>query len=277
MARTGTSAARVTQDADGGPARLTGGWQAVTAHWLAKYRRVWFGTAITSFLSPLLYLAGMGYGLGMLVDRGAGGIDGVPYVVFVAPGVLAATTLQVAAGETTFSVMGSIKWDRTYHGMLATPLGVRDVVRGHLAYVLVRLTMAAVVFFGVAAALGTVRSWWGLLAVPVAVLGGLAFASCCYAYSASLTNDRGLALMFRFVVMPMTLFSGTFFPIAQLPGWLQPVAWLTPLWHTVDASRTLFLGTADPGGILLHVGYLVLWAAGGYLAAVRVLHRRMVV
>ena len=276
MPSTGTASRLDLGDA-GLPVPITGGWQAVTAHWLVKYRRVWFGSVITSFLSPLLYLAGMGIGLGMLVDRGSGGIDGVPYVVFVAPGVLAATTLQVAAGETTFSVMGSIKWDRTYHGMLATPLGVRDVVTGHLAYVLVRLGMAAVVVFGVAAALGTVRSWWGLLAVPVAVLGGLAFASCCYAYSARLTNDRGLALVFRFVVMPMTLFSGTFFPVEQLPVWLQPVAWLTPLWHAVDASRSLFLGTATPGGVLLHVAYLALWAGGGYLASVRVLARRMVV
>ncbi|WP_024288758.1 ABC transporter permease [Cellulomonas sp. KRMCY2] len=257
--------------------RTTGGWQAVAAHWLIKYRRVWLGTAITSFLSPLLYLAGMGFGLGLLVDRGAGGIGGVPYVVFIAPGVLAATTLQVAAGETTFSVVGSIKWTPIYQGMLATPLKVRDVVVGHLAYVLVRVTLAAVVFFAVAALFGTVRSPWGVVAVGVATLGGMAFASCCYAYSASLTNDQGLVLMFRFVVMPMSLFSGTFFPIEQLPGWLQPVAWATPLWHTVDACRALVLGTATVGGVLGHVAYLALWLVGGYLMAVRVLRRRMVV
>lgn len=254
----------------------TGGWQSVAAHWLRKYRRVWLGTAITSVLSPLLFLAGMGFGLGMLVDRAAGGIGGVPYVVFIAPGVLAMTTLQVAAGETTFSVMGAIKWQPIYVGMLATPLRVRDLVVGHLAYVLVRVTIAAVVFVGVAAALGTIRSPWGLVAIPVAVLGGMAFASCCYAYSASLTNDQGLVLMFRFVVMPMSLFSGTFFPIEQLPGWLQPLAWVTPLWHTVDASRSLVLGTATPGPVLGHVVYLVCWLVVGYVLSVRVLSRRMV-
>lgn len=262
---------------DTAPAVAGGGWGAVASHWMRQYRRTWIGSAVTSFLTPLLYLAGMGLGLGLLVDQGAGGIGGVPYVVFVAPGVLAATTLQVAAGETTFSVVGAIKWNRIYDGMLATPLGVRDVVGGHMAYVLVRVTGAAVVFLVVAAILGTVRSPWGLLAVPVSVLGGMAFASCCYAYSAGLTNDQGLTLMFRFVVMPMSLFSGTFFPIDQLPGWLQPVARVTPLWHTVDACRALMTGTATVAGIAGHLAYLTLWLVMGWVLAVRVLRRRMVV
>ena len=255
-----------------------GGWRSVTAHWLTKYRRVWFGTAVSSFLTPLLYLAGMGYGLGALVDSGAsGGIGGVPYVVFVAPGVLAATALQVATGETTFSVIGSIKWDRLYHGMLATPLDVRDVVVGHLTFVLVRVASASVVFMLVAALLGTVRSPWGLLALPMAVLGGMAFASCTYAFSAGLTNDQGITLMFRFVVTPMTLFSGTFFPIEQLPGWLQPVAWATPLWHAVDACRAFMTGRVDVASVAVHVLYLLVWLVAGYVVAVRVLRRRMVV
>jgi lipooligosaccharide transport system permease protein len=270
---TETSVERATRRA--GRAR-DGGWRSVTAHWLLKYRRVWFGTVISGFLSPLLYLVGMGFGLGLLVDRSSGGIGGVPYVVFIAPGVLAATTLQVAASETTFSVLGSIKWDPIYAGMLATPLKVRDVVVGHLVYALLRVSVAAVAFFAVAALLGTVRSGWGLLAVPVSVLGGMAFATCCFAYSAGLPNDQGLPLLFRFVVMPMTLFSGTFFPIEQLPGWLQPVALATPLWHAVDACRQLVLGTVSAPSLLGHIGYLCVWVVAGYGLSVRILHRRMV-
>jgi lipooligosaccharide transport system permease protein len=253
------------------------GWWSVTEHWLRKYRRIWFGTAISSFLAPVLYLAGMGIGLGMLVDRGAGGIDGVPYVVFIAPGLLAATAMQVATGETTFSVMGSIKWDRTYHGMIATPLRPVDVVVGHLVFVLVRVALASAVFLAVAAALGAVPSWWGLLAVPVAILGGMAFAGCVYAFSARLTNERGLTVLFRFVVMPLSLFSGTFFPVEQLPGWMQPVAWATPLWHTVEAARALTLGTATVAGVVGHLVFVVVWLVAGVLLAVRVLDRRMVV
>lgn len=254
----------------------TGGWSSVTEHLLLQYRRIWFGSAISTFLAPLLYLAGMGFGLGMLIDRTAGGVAGVSYVAFLAPGVLAVTALQVAAGETSFPVMGAIKWQRTYYGMIATPLRPREIVVGHQVYVLLRVTMAATVFFGIAAALGTVRSWWALAAVPVTVLGGMAFATCSYAWSARLDNDRGLTLMFRFVVMPMTLFSGTFFPIEQLPGWLQPVAWATPLWHAVDASRALSLGTATAGGILGHVGYLTAWLVAGQVLSVRILQRRLV-
>lgn len=269
--------ASVVHAVDVAPHARAGGWRSVTDHWLLQYRRVWVGSAISSFLTPLLYLAGMGFGLGALVDSASGGIDGTPYVLFVAPGVLAATAMQVAAGETTFSVVGAIKWQRFYEGMLATPLRVRDVVRGHLAYVLLRLVVACAIFLGVAALLGLVRSPWGVLALPVAVLGGIGFGACCYAYSASLTNDQGIVLMFRFVVMPMQLFAGTFFPIEQLPGWLQPVAWVTPLWHAVDASRDLMLGTVTPGPLLGHLAYLTLWLVVGLWLSERVLRRRMVI
>lgn len=254
----------------------TGGWRAVTAHLLTQYRRIWVGSVISSFLTPLLYLAGMGFGLGLLVDRATGGIGGVPYLAFIAPGVLAATALQVGAGESTFPVMAAMKWVPIYFGMLASPLRVRDLVRGHQAFVLVRVAMSATVFLAVAAALGTVRSWWGLLAAPMAVLGGMAFATCTYAYAARLDNDRGLTMLLRFVVTPMTLFAGTFFPIEQLPGWLQPVAWVTPLWHSVDACRSLMLGTATPGGVLGHAAYLVVWLVAGVVVSERVLRRRLV-
>lgn len=256
---------------------VTGGWRSVTMHLLLGYRRVWFGSVISTFLAPLLYLAGLGFGLGLLVDRGSGGIAGVPYAVFVAPGVLAVTAVQVAAGESSFPVMAAIKWVRTYHGMLATPLRVRDIVIGHQVYVLLRVASAMTAFLLVAGLLGTARSWWALAAVPMATLGGMAFSTCCFAWSARLENDRGLMMMFRFVVAPMSLFAGTFFPVEQLPGWLQPVAWATPLWHAVDACRALMLGTATVGGVLAHIVYLSVWLVAGLWLSVRVLTRRMVV
>jgi lipooligosaccharide transport system permease protein len=219
----------------------------------------------------------MGFGLGLLVDSGSGGVGGVPYVVVIAPGVLAATAMQVAVGETTFPVMGGIKWNRMFHGLLATPLEAADVVLGQLAFVLVRVTTSVLMFGAVAALLGTVPSLWGLAALPVAVVGGMAFASCTFAFAARLDNDRGLTLFFRFVISPMMLFAGTFFPIDQLPGWLEPVAWVTPLWHTVDACRSLALGTASLGSVLGHVAYVTVWLVVGYVLAVRVLRRRMVI
>jgi lipooligosaccharide transport system permease protein len=242
---------------------------------MTKYRRVWLGSAISGFVAPALFLLGLGFGLGRLVDEAATG--GVPYVAFVAPGVLAATAVQVAAGETSFSVVGAIKWRRVYDGMLATPLRVGDLVAGHLAYALVRVGTAAAAFLLVAALLGTPRSPWAPAAVPVAVLGGLAFGAACYAYSASLRGDGGLAALFRFVVTPMTLFSGTFFPVGALPGWMQPLVWATPLPHAVAAARALWLGAVEPAAFAGHLLYLVAWLVVGGLLARRVLRGRMVV
>ena len=152
---------------------VSGGWRAVTEHLLRQYRRIWVGSAISSFLTPLLYLGGMGYGLGLLVDRNAGGIGGVSYLAFIAPGVLAGTALQVAAGESTFPVMAAMKWVPIYFGMLASPLGVRDLVRGHQTFVLVRVATTSAIFFGVAAASASKE------AILVAGVAGIAVVMSC--------------------------------------------------------------------------------------------------
>jgi lipooligosaccharide transport system permease protein len=245
--------------------------------WWVTYRRTWRGTLWSSFLSPLLYLAAMGYGLGSLVDSSTpGGLGGVPYVVYVAPGVLAAVAMQTAIGESSYPVMGAIRWQRQYHAMLATPLGVTDVLLGHLLFVLFRVTTTAAVFLAVAAALGAVRSWWSLLAVPVAALCGLAFAAPTFAYAASQEGDQGFTVLFRFVMVPLFLFSGTFFPVSQLPAAVQAVATVTPLFHAVEACRALALGRADVLGVLAHVLVLVLWSAAGLWLARRVFTAKLV-
>jgi lipooligosaccharide transport system permease protein len=253
----------------------TSGWMPARAfgYWLMAYRRTWRGSVFSDLLSPVLFLAAMGFGLGTLVD---GGIDGVPYVEFIAPGVLAASAMQCAVGESTYTVMGAIKWQRQYHAMLAAPLRVTDLLTGHLAYVAMRVTIAASVFLAVATALGAIRSWWALLALPVAVLCGLAFATPVFAFSALQENDLGFAVLFRFVVMPMFLFSGTFFPVSQLPSVIQPVAYATPLWHAVDLCRDLALGTASALPAVGHIAYLALWVVAGVLVARRTFTRRLV-
>jgi lipooligosaccharide transport system permease protein len=245
-------------------------------YWLAAYRRTWRGSAFSDLLSPVLFLAAMGFGLGALVDRGSGGIAGVPYVEFIAPGVLAASAMQCAVGESTYTVMGAIKWQRQYHAMLAAPLRVVDVLLGHLAYVALRVTIAASVFLAVATALGAIRSWWALLALPVAVLCGMAFATPVFAYAALQQNDVGFAVLFRFVVMPMFLFSGTFFPVTQLPAVIQPVAYVTPLWHAVDLCRDLALGSVALLPSFGHIGYLLLWVLGGVVVGLRTFTKRLV-
>ena len=245
-------------------------------YWLTVYRRTWLGSAISSFLAPLLYLGAMGFGLGTLVNRSGGGIDGIPYVQFVAPGVLAATAMQTAAGESSYPVMGAVKWQRQYHAMLASPLGPADLVLGHLGFVLVRVALACSAFTLVAALLGALPSPLALVGTLVAVLCGAAHAPVIMAFSARQENDGNFNLLFRFGIIPMFLFAGTFFPISQLPGWVQPVAWATPLWHATTAVRQLTLGQPDWPQIGAHCAYLLLWAAVGLALAVRSFRARLV-
>lgn len=253
-------------------------WRRTFSFWLMSYRRVWRGTLFSQFLAPLLFLGAMGYLLGPLVDGGVrGGIPGVEYVAFVAPGILAAQAMQTAVGESTFPVMAAIKWRRQYLAMLAAPPGVRDVLVGHLTFVLLRVAMTSAVFLAVATALGVIRSWWALLALPVAMLCGLAFAAPVFAFAATQSDGQGFSVLLRFAVMPMFLFAGTFFPIDQLPGWLQPVAWLTPLAHAVGLCRELAIGAPTVAGAALNVGYLLLWVAVGYWLALKSFRRRLVV
>jgi len=245
-------------------------------YWLFKYRRTWRGSLVSTFANPLLYLAAMGVGLGSLVNRSAGAsqLGGVPYLAFIAPGMLAAAAMQIASGEATYPVMGSIKWLKTYHAMLATPLGTGDVLRGHLSYMAVRLTIASSAFLVVMAMFGAVHSPLGVLALPAAVLTGLAFATPITAFAATRENDSAFALLYRLGIVPMFLFSAVFFPLDRLPALLRPVAYATPLWHGVDLCRGLTLGTGlTAGRAALHVTYLALLTAAGYAAA-RVSYRK---
>ncbi|MGQ0616686.1 MAG: ABC transporter permease [Acidimicrobiia bacterium] len=245
------------------------------------YRRSWRLAMATSFLNPLLFLLAMGVGLGSLVDGGTAGagaasLGGAGYLDFLAPGLLAATAVQVGAAESTYPVLSRVKWNPTYPAMLATPLEVGDLVNGQLGWIGLRLLQTTTLFALVMVMLGALGSWWGVLAVPVAALCGLALAAPICAVSASLQRDVGLASILRFGIMPMFLFSGTFFPVSQLPALLQPVAYATPLWHGVDLCRRLCLGTAGAARSLGHLAYLALWLAVGAAVATRAYRRRLV-
>lgn len=258
-------------------ARAQGSWRPVLGYWFTAYKRTWRGSVFGRFLSPLLFLLSMGLGLGSLVNSRTGGVDGVPYLQFVVPGILAAQAMWVAWGESSYSVLGAIRWQMQYHAMLATPISVWQVVRGHLTYVALQLTGATVVFLGVGAAFGAWASWWVLLALPVTVLTGLAFAAPIFAFTARQDGDGGFNILFRFVITPMFLFSGTFFPIGALPLWLRPVAWVTPLWHGVDANRQLALGSPSWLAVSGHLGYLLAVVTVGCWLALRQFRRRLVV
>jgi lipooligosaccharide transport system permease protein len=250
----------------------------VISGFAVTYRRTWRGSVVSSFLNPVLFLLAMGVGLGELVDeRQSGGLEGLSYLSFIGPGLLAATAMQVAAGESTWPVMGGIKWRKGYHAMLATPIEARDIVHGHLGWVAIRLTATSGIFLGVLTAFGVVESPWGVLALPAGILTGLAFAAPITAFAATRENDSAFASLMRFGILPMFLFSGTFFPIDQLPSALQPIATITPLWHGVELCRDLCLGEAEALTSIGHVLYLAAWTLAGTIVAHWTFTRRLVV
>jgi lipooligosaccharide transport system permease protein len=245
-------------------------------YWLTAYKRTWKGSIVTSFVMPLLYVLAMGVLLGGFVSTGAD-LEGAPsYLAFVAPGLAAAHAMQTATGETTWPVMGNLKWHRTYFAMAATPLSVPDIAAAHLVFVVFRLATTSGVFLLVMAPFGVFASVWGvLLAWPVLMLVGLAFGGLFMAYSATIRSESAFAIIYRLLVIPLFLFSGAFFPIGNLSPTLEWVARLTPLWQGVDLTRMLVLDQVQPGLAAVHLAYLVVLALVGWWLAAWRLEKRM--
>jgi lipooligosaccharide transport system permease protein len=248
---------------------------AVLEYCARVYRRNWRGTLFMTFLSPILFLGAMGFGLGSIVNNSTGAATGggfggaVSYAAFLAPGLLAATCMQTGGFEATYPIMGRLVWDKVYHAMLATPISVIDIIAGQFGWFCIRLALVAGAYFAVMLAFGVVHGGaLAILVIPVGVLTGLSFSAWIAAFAATQQNDQGFTIIFRFLITPLFLFSGTFFPVDRLPGLLQPLALLTPSYHGVALTRELTLGTAQLGPSLVHLAVLVAVVAGG-LAACR--------
>lgn len=243
-------------------------------HWIASYRRTWRGSLVSTVLNPVLYLTAIGVGLGKLVNHGAHPL-GVSYVSYVAPGMLAAVGMQIASFESTYPVMAAIRWTRTYDAMLASPLRIRDIVAGHQLYFASRVALSSAVYLAVLTAFGAVHSVYAVLAWPLTILVGVAFSAPIAAFSAWTPKEQYFAALFRFGIMPLFLFSGTFFPVTRLPEGLRQLAYATPLWHGVDLARHLTLGTPTWGAALGNVAYLLALALIGLWLAQRTYTRRL--
>lgn len=240
------------------------------------YRRVWRGSIFSSFLSPVLYLLAMGVGLGTLVDANLpAGLEGVSYLAYIAPGLLAATAMQSGAGEGAWKVRAGVKWTRTYHAKLTTPIGIPSLVLGHMLWIAARVFMVSLAFVIVIVLFGIAPLWRGLAATIPAVLVGLSMGGLTTAYTIRTDADVAIPMYFRFVVIPMFLFSGAFFPITQLPGWLQPVAYLTPLFHGVELCRSVMLGFPDAVDPWISITYLVALSVAGALLALRPFQKQL--
>lgn len=254
-----------------------GSWFTLEA-WLVQ-AKAYVGSILgVGLLSPLLYLMAMGVGLGVVVDRASGGELGVPYLHFVAPALLLMTAMQAAMEENTFTIMGGFKWRETYYAPQVTPIRPEQIADGHVLGVTLRYAVTCAIYWAVLATFGAIPSASGILLVPLGVLCGSAVGLPIMAWSATITQDKGqFALLGRFIIMPMMLFAGTFFPLETLPMVLQPIGWVSPLWHAVELGRTVSIGVPMSVGMaVVHIGYLVALAAGGWVLARRHFRRRLV-
>jgi len=224
----------------------------------------------------MLFLGAMGLGLGALMKtRGAAAFGGVSYLRFIAPGILAAGCMQTTAFESSFGTLTKVTYRRNYEAMLATPLSIGGLLAGELSWVAVRMMMVAATFMFVVAIFHLAVSPLALVAFPAAVLTGLAFASPFIGFSAKRKNYNDLSNIFRFVVTPMFLFSGTFFPIQRLPWFFRPVAYATPLYHGVELMRGAMLDRLTLQQAVQHSAYLIALFAVGVLYAHRSLTQRL--
>src|SRR5829696_5438331 len=250
--------------------RVVSGWQAamlvVEGFW-TWYRRSWRATLISSVVQPLLILLAFGVVFGSLVPTSAA-TGGVPYLDYLAPALLAMAAVQNAAVESTWPIQSRFKWERTYLAMVATPITSGQVLAGQLLWIAFRLAFSGAAYLVVIALFGGIAGWGAPLSLVFATLCGMAFAAPVVALAASVQHEgNAFNALFRFVVLPMTLFSGTYFPISQLPVWGQVLAWVSPLWHGTELARGAALGTLAPLPALGHVAYLAALLGAGTLLA----------
>jgi lipooligosaccharide transport system permease protein len=247
-------------------------------HALAVFRRnarvfskLWRGALLPTFIDPLFYLVAIGFGLGTYVAN----VNGIPYKDFIAPGLIASAAMWSAAFETTYNVYFRMNELRLYDAVLSTPVEVPDLVAGDLLWSSARATIYGTVFLATVAIFGLVSSWWAIAIPPFVFVGGLCFSVIGYTFTALIPKIDLYSYFFTLGITPMFLFSGIFFPFDRLPGWVEAVAWLTPLYHLVQITRGLATGP-DAVQIAIHVAWLVAVSILLFPIPVRAVRRRLV-
>ena len=230
----------------------------------------------TGIGTPILYLYALGVGLATLVDGKMGG-DQVSYLIFVAPALLCSAALTTATEEFSYPIMLGFKWNPTFFGMNAAPMQGGQIINGVTYAVIVRLFAQSIVYYLFMLLFGAIPGPWGWLMIVVGVLTGMALGAMLMAYATHLEEDKGqFNYIMRFGVIPLTLFSGTFFPLSALPVWLHWIGWISPLWHGTELSRVLSYGYSEPVWLsIVHVAYLVLLVVIGWWLARRLAVKRL--
>lgn len=257
--------------------RRFGAWY-VAEHKL-RASRSFFWTALATVIgTPFLYLFAFGIGLAALVTRNDGFSDltGVGYLQFVAPALVINAAVLVAVEEYMFGILQGFMWNSNFFAMNAAPLSGRQIIDGMFLYVGMRAAVTAAVYFAAVALFGGAVSPWAVLVVPLAVLSAYAFCGIA-AYSASLTEDRSqFNMVLRLIVMPLTLFSGTVFPLTQLPVFLQWIGWISPIWHGSELARQFSYGPTEPFWLsAIHLVVLLAYTIVGWHLTVRIATRRL--
>lgn len=236
--------------------------------------RAWRFSIFLAALTPVLFLSAMGLGLGSMVEEREA-FGGVEFIDFFATGLLAANCFQIGVFDATYPIMSKMVWQRNYEAILASPLGVRDIFLGELSWIAIVLTLAAIPFFVIMAFMGIVASAIAVLAIPIGVLTGVACASVVFAFTATLQTDEAYTWLFRLVVTPLFLLSGTFFPVSELPGWGRWLAEASPLYHGVELIRQVSIYDLEASA-LWHTAFLVVLLGLGTSIGIRNLERRLV-
>jgi lipooligosaccharide transport system permease protein len=241
-------------------------WRRDFESW-RKYRRA---SLVGALGEPILSLVAIGYGLGRFVE-----LPGVSYAEFLAPGILAAAAMNAASFEATFGSFTRMHEQKTYDAILATPIGIREIVAGDVMWAASKATLSGTAVLLVASAIGLVDSLWAVLLPPVVVLIGLVFGALGVMVAARAPSYDFFTYYFTLVITVMYLFSGVFFPIETLPAWAQAAAWAMPLTHAVALARG-FLSGGVGVAMVLHVMVLAVMMVAAYAVAVRLVRRRLI-
>ncbi len=244
------------------------------AWYVAEYRLLnmskWWSAVLAFGLgNPVLYLASIGIGIGSLIDSNTGGIDGVPYLVFLAPALLASAAIQTTMDEVMFPTLAGFVWEKVFWSMNATALTGKQIARGVMIAAMIRSVFTVIIYWAVLVAFGAVDISTGPATIFAAIFCGWGFGAVMLALAARVKEDDGFFAIFgRFVIAPMFMFSGTYYPLSSLPDALQWVGWASPLWHATDIGRVLMYGREIPTSLLIvHFAYLlVLGILGSYFA-----------
>src|SRR5919204_5770940 len=236
------------------------------------FSKLWRGALLPTFLDPFFYLLALGFGLGTYI---AHGINGVPYKEFVAPGLIASAAMWSSAFETTYNVYFRMNELRLYDNVLSTPIEPADLVAGDIAWSATRATVYGSVVLIVVSAVGLVSSPWAILIPPFVFLGALCFSVIGYAFTSLIPKIDLYSYFFTLGITPMFLFSGIFFPFNQLPGWVEVVAWFTPLYHLVEITRGLATGP-EAASIAMNAAWLLAVSAILFPIPVRAIRARLV-